>query len=254
LKILELAGRFDALRRSTQNAQTQYARSEVVGIEQGSDISRLLIPEFLKMELSPELFATDFYEKRLLQYRLEGKEKKGAGPIVVLVDNSGSMSGDKTTWAKAIALSLMQQAQSEKRPFASALYERGITTSFSFSSGETMNLSDLLKALSYQPNGGTDISKAISWSFSQIAEQKDADVIVISDGDDSSIRSASWRLDVKGRAANLKTRIFGVLLEEHDSSVISDFKAFCSEFISVTNLRKQGQEMAIDLYNKTVKK
>jgi uncharacterized protein with von Willebrand factor type A (vWA) domain len=253
-KILELAGRFDSLRRATQNAQTQYARSEVVGIEQGSDISRLLIPELIKMDISPELFAADFYEGRCLQYRLEGKEKKGAGPIIVLVDNSGSMTGDRTTWAKAIALALMQQAQAERRPFCLALYETQIVKSVSFEKGENMDLGKLLNILAYAPDGGTNIAPAIDWAFSCISEQKDADVIIISDGDDSSIRNTDWTKKVQSQATELKTRIFGILIEENNSKIVAQFKAFTSECILINDLRKQAQQAAVDIFTKTIKK
>ena len=53
-----------------------------------------------------------------MQYELKGTEKQGKGPIVVCVDNSGSMSGDRETWSIVVALALLEIATMPKREFA----------------------------------------------------------------------------------------------------------------------------------------
>jgi uncharacterized protein with von Willebrand factor type A (vWA) domain len=52
-----------------------------------------------------------------MKYELKGTEKQAKCPVVVCVDNSGSMSGDRETWSKAVALALLEIATMQKRGF-----------------------------------------------------------------------------------------------------------------------------------------
>ena len=53
-----------------------------------------------------------------MQYLLSGNEPLGKGPLVVLLDKSGSMDGPRDIWATALSLALLDQAHRERRPFA----------------------------------------------------------------------------------------------------------------------------------------
>jgi Mg-chelatase subunit ChlD len=55
--------------------------------------------------------------KNLMQFKLEGKEKEGKGPLIVCIDNSGSMAGEREEWAKGFALGLLTIAKKQKREF-----------------------------------------------------------------------------------------------------------------------------------------
>ena len=57
-------------------------------------------------------------ERQILQYQLSGAETLGRGPLVLLLDKSGSMDGTKDLWATALSLALLEHAQAERRPFA----------------------------------------------------------------------------------------------------------------------------------------
>lgn len=116
LRITNLAGRF---RRFAQSRQRQKAagREEVTGIHQDGDPSRLLPMELVGL-LDPE---TEMSVLRRITERQSWcreygcREPVGQGPIIVVVDESGSMAGERNETAKALALAMAWIAQRQKR-------------------------------------------------------------------------------------------------------------------------------------------
>lgn len=98
--------------------------SEIVGVELGDDLTRLTSTEMMSLA-TPEL-ATDFYlrylERRLQVWQVRGPEPAGRGPMVLVCDESGTMTtrdiGDVTreAWSKALCLALVQIAHTQHRP------------------------------------------------------------------------------------------------------------------------------------------
>lgn len=116
LRITNLAGRF---RRFAQSRQRQKAagREEVTGIHQDGDPSRLLPMELVGL-LDPE---TEMSVLRRIAERQSWcreyscREPVGQGPVIVVVDESGSMAGERNETAKALALAMAWIAQRQKR-------------------------------------------------------------------------------------------------------------------------------------------
>jgi uncharacterized protein with von Willebrand factor type A (vWA) domain len=89
----------------------------VVGVEPGGDLSRLLPHELAKLVL-PELEVDTLrrlVERQVLCREYHATEPVGQGPILVTVDESGSMSGEKVHTAKALALALAWIARRQRR-------------------------------------------------------------------------------------------------------------------------------------------
>jgi uncharacterized protein with von Willebrand factor type A (vWA) domain len=115
--IIEKAGRFRLTSQALQRRKVQHGYDDMIGTEMSGDVSRLL-PVELAMLADEEL--EDDAMRRLVerqsqcrQYR--GVERVGKGPIVVTVDESGSMSGEKIENAKAFALTMAYVAQHQNR-------------------------------------------------------------------------------------------------------------------------------------------
>jgi len=117
LKVSDLVGRFRNLARARQKERVDRRRDEVHSIGLGDDLGRVLPVEMAAMRHDTRKL--DFYrrynEKQLLQYDLKAKEKLGRGPMIVLVDRSGSMGGQPMEWAIATALALVDTAARQKR-------------------------------------------------------------------------------------------------------------------------------------------
>ncbi|HEX7376497.1 MAG TPA: hypothetical protein VF278_05260 [Pirellulales bacterium] len=118
-KILEFAGKAIRRCRALQRTKTTASRGELTGIELGGDVSRLVPWEMAQVAGAvPEVETLALYrlaQRRSLCYRQHRVERLGSGPIVIVVDESGSMRGEKIIAAKGIALALAWLARQQNR-------------------------------------------------------------------------------------------------------------------------------------------
>lgn len=115
--IFELAGRYRMLAQSKQRKKFIHGNDDLIGIELGGDLGRLIPPELaLFDDPQTEMDALRrFADRQSMQYAYRGIEPIGRGPVVVCVDESGSMSGSRIHNAKALALALAWIAKHQKR-------------------------------------------------------------------------------------------------------------------------------------------
>jgi uncharacterized protein with von Willebrand factor type A (vWA) domain len=128
-KLMTMAGRMRTLCQSLQRTKTLHGRDDTVGVELSGDVSRLVPSELAQLACGIpelELMALDRVARRQsLSRQYRGLEKLGQGPIVVVVDESGSMHGEPVMTAKAIALALAWLAKRQKRWIALVGYSGG---------------------------------------------------------------------------------------------------------------------------------
>jgi len=116
-RIMELAGRYRRLAQSLQHGKPTHGADEVIGIEFGSDLGRLLPSELVQLD-DDDLeydFLRRFVDRSLQVRELRSSENEARGPIVLVVDESGSMSGEPVAHAKAMALAILWVAEHQKR-------------------------------------------------------------------------------------------------------------------------------------------
>ena len=212
--VLKKAGRISRLASKAKRTRTSQARSEVVDIERGNDIARILPAALarLKHPLLRKLALRDIVEATAPQYKLEGKETLGRGPIVIALDRSGSMNGSPGQWASAAAIALSAQAAKERRAitiieFTSAvdeihkMDEKGRTSkhawrhggyipgTYAVKSGTFHKVSDLdgLKSIAMtlatrRSGGGTDFDPMLRCALDAGLLDDRADFILVTDG------------------------------------------------------------------------
>jgi len=115
--IAKLAGRFRRLAQSKQRQKVTHGADETVGITVGDEIGKMVPAELSKL-MDPTLALDTFRrlsERQVLVRETRASEPVGKGPIVVVVDESGSMSGTPIETAKALALALAWIARKQKR-------------------------------------------------------------------------------------------------------------------------------------------
>ena len=123
-RICELAGRYRRVAQSKQRRKTVHGLDDVVGVEPGGDLARLLPHELAKLAV-PELELDTLrrlVERQTLCREHHASEPVGKGPIIVTVDESGSMAGEKAHTAKALALALAWIARQQGRWAALVAY------------------------------------------------------------------------------------------------------------------------------------
>jgi len=115
--ICNLAGRFRRLAQSKQRQKLKNGFDETVGLKTDSDLGRIL-PQELVALLDPVLeqdVLRRFIERQLWCMEFQGSEPFGKGPIIIVIDESGSMSGERNYASKALALALAWIARQQKR-------------------------------------------------------------------------------------------------------------------------------------------
>ncbi len=191
-KLAEFIGRMRSLARAKQRHKLDHARDEVHSVETGSDLDRVLPDELaaLRHPLLKLDFDRKMVEDGLMQYELTGKEKAGRGPIVALIDRSGSMKDlaggqSREDWAIGVALALADTATRQKRACCIAFFDAVAhpEVTFDFKPGEK-SPAKLAAIASVAPYGGTDYQPALALALERIKGQtyKKADIMLVSDG------------------------------------------------------------------------
>jgi uncharacterized protein with von Willebrand factor type A (vWA) domain len=116
-RICDLAGRYRRLAQSRQRRKVSHGLDDLVGVEPDGDLGRLLPSELAKLAL-PE-FELDalrrVVERQALCRAYQASEPVARGPILVSLDESGSMQGSKIETGKALALALAWIARQQGR-------------------------------------------------------------------------------------------------------------------------------------------
>lgn len=217
-RIARLAGRLRNLALAAQAEKVKSGVGEVYGVELGRNLGRLLASEAVRLR-HPVLrkdFLRRFALGQLLQYRLRGREKAGMGPLVVVWDESGSMMGEKETWAKAVALALLAVAQRQKRPWAGVAFSAGEQCrSVVFDAPHRqVRPGDLVDMARRFFAGGTDFELALGKAREIVGEERSfrrADVVFVTDG--IARVSDEWLDDFLRWKRRTGTRIFAVLVD-----------------------------------------
>jgi Mg-chelatase subunit ChlD len=211
-KILELAGRFRRIAANKRRERVKHGADEIADIEMGADIARLLPSEIAKLTHPARrlAFIRDLMERQALQYQLTGTEPKGKGPLVVALDKSGSMDGERDVWATAVVLALLEQAQVEKRPFAVLCFDYHVTFEAVVKPSEQLPRDALMVGC----GGGTDIARALTRALDVIEQHRGtalgkADVVLVTDGGSEPDPAPA----IRERAKALKTSIVGIAIQ-----------------------------------------
>jgi uncharacterized protein with von Willebrand factor type A (vWA) domain len=190
-KIAAISGRFTRIALQQQKTKVKHPPDEVTSIKTGSEIERLL-PAEMSLLTEPaleDLFYLKFTERGLMQYDLDGRESQGQGPIIVAIDESGSMASEYNglsgeIWSKAVMLGLLSIARLQKRDFALIHFSGGNDLKVDlFPKGECTP-SQLIACASFFYNGGTVFEPWMNKALELVEESRfeKADVICISDG------------------------------------------------------------------------
>ena len=241
-RIVEMAGRIRRIHARVKETKGS-APTDIHSITRGGDVSRILPQEFAALMQTGAL-RTDFFRKivegEALQYDLKGKEKKGKGPIIVCVDESGSMMGAKNEWAKGVALAMLSVADKEGRGWGLIRYTTSVEGSCRQQPKTHRDLTSIATELSAFASGGTLWEPALDLAANWITEDRgygltDADVIFITDGM-CSVES-EWVAEFRAKMDLAEANVYGVVIGES-----GDWKSrmpFCDNVVTLDNMRSE---------------
>lgn len=242
------------LEEELREVRTPFIPAETRGLTRSGDIPRMLPGEAVKFghPMLRMLWHAARAEHGLLTYRVEGveverfmierevmeptekqatKHRQKRGPIVAVVDTSGSMYGTPEVVAKALVLAAARVAHAEKRQcllFAFSGPGEVIEKELSLSES---GLAELLNFLALSFGGGTDADGVLARVINRLNEDtwQKADVLMVSDGEWSS---SSHRVQAVKTARERGTRFHGVQI---GSSGMWGLNAVCDHLYHFTD-------------------
>jgi len=182
-RLLALTQRF--VSRLTTHDPTRSQPTEVYDIGLGGELSRLLPSELISIRASSRRkdFLRRLLGRQLLTYQLTGKEANGS--MVILVDVSHSMTGEKQLVSKALAIALSETAAARGQPVNLLLFGHGTAPLWRADfEGRRPNRHEILALAETFFGGGTDFERPISTAVEIISQRGEGggQIVLISDG------------------------------------------------------------------------
>jgi len=237
-RIALLAGRFKRIAAAKRRQRLKHGADEISDIGQGADLARLLPSEMVRL-LRPRLrlaFLRAFTERQCLQYELTGSAVLGKGPLVVCLDKSGSMRGDRDLWATAVALALLDQAQHERRPFVLLGFDGKVKFEAIVQPGQPMPEAGLFVGCA----GGTDIGGVIEHGLGLIRGQagklRRSDIVLVTDGQSDP----DTALVLREQAKTLDVTILGLGIGVEPEAL----SPWCDEAHAISSLDRIDEKSA----------
>jgi len=251
-KLARMVGRMKFHAQALRKKVFERSSEEVLEVEQGDALHRLLPHEMLS--LHHPLLRKDFYrrflDQELIQYSLRGVEEKGKGPMIVCLDGSSSMSGDKEIWSKAVTLTLLEIARKQRRLFRSICFSSADTPLQILDMNprdryevETKTIMDLAE---YFPGGGTDFQKPLEAALDCLRESrfKKGDIIFITDGECQV--DPQWAEGFREDKEELGFSLFSILIDLGPAS-LGTLKEFSDR---ISTIRQLTGDEAKDIFVK----
>jgi uncharacterized protein with von Willebrand factor type A (vWA) domain len=244
-ELARLVGRFKQDARALRRRTLDRGVAEAYDIERGFELGRLIPAELMALH-HPGLrgdFLRRLLEGEVLQYHLREDEQKGRGPMIVCIDVSSSMQGDKELWAKAVSLTLMDIARRQRRLFRAVLFSSGPESLKVLDLNNRRRyqpeLTKVLEMAEYFPGGGTDFQAPIDAAVALLEEKKlkRGDLVIITDGECQV--APEWLANLRKRKAELKFTVFAVLVDV-GSNELSTLAQFSDRVSSIKQLTVEG--------------
>jgi uncharacterized protein with von Willebrand factor type A (vWA) domain len=251
-KLARMVGRMKFNTLALRKKVFERSSEELLEVEQGDALHRLLPHELLS--LHHPVLRKDFYrrflDQELIQYSLRGVEEKGKGPMIVCLDGSSSMSGDKEIWSKAVTLTLLEIARKQRRLFRSICFSSADTPLQTLDMNardryeiETKAVMDLAE---YFPGGGTDFQKPLDAALDCLRQSrfKKGDIVFITDGECQV--DPQWAENFRDEKERLGFSLFSVLIDMGPAS-LGTLKEFSDR---ITTIKQLTGEEAKDIFVK----
>jgi len=228
----KMRGMFSCFHGTTAGSKKESARCE-----NGNDVSRLVLDEYCKDE---DQFYLEFAERKLSQYQNK-IAPRGSGPVIVLVDETGSMgsllSGERRyVWAKAFALMISKAAKKQNRECLFIGFGGRVCYTISNKDITHENIDEFMMFHSKPSTAWKPaLSKALK-IISSDATYKKADVVLLTDGEDRSIIEDNEFLEkLSAEKKRIDLKVHGILVGSDNSSYVKNLATVADSIIPVTS-------------------
>lgn len=258
-RLTDLVGRMRRLAAAKRRRKEKERCDEVYSVALGGDPARILPAELAAGLASRDpLRRRDFYrrlaEGQILSHELRAEEPSGRGPVVALIDASGSMSGQKMEWAVAVALAVVDQAVGRrrggsKRRSSILFFNSRLVREVAFEPGER-DARKLLEVATVGAGGGTDYRPALARAI-EIAggsKHEGADLLLVTD--------ALCRLndgfvgELEGHKSRLGCKLYSVLIGADRRQAEKELGRYSEEVWGISDLAAGGEGVAGSVFSR----
>jgi hypothetical protein len=212
-RVAKLAGRMYSAMRGSVTRKVAGAPEEVYDVGLGSNVARLLASEYVNW-VDPErevVFYDRIVQRKAMEYKLRGTSRASGGPLVLALDESGSMHEGRREWSKAAAMALARVAFDEGREVAVVHYSRSVVVR-PLRKGDGAGLLAMVRSFL---DGGTRIGLALQNAADQVEAlakrgQGGADVVLVTDGVDYQVEAQAAGV---ARLATIGANLWTVAIE-----------------------------------------
>jgi len=254
-KIAELAGRLKRLAADKQRKKPQTGNGQIDGVTTGNSLKHLVPSEMLYMDSACENhFIQKYMDRTLLNWELKNRNEKESGPIVMLLDSSGSMGdGSADAWAAAVCLAFMDIAKKQGRAFSIVHFNRQVLRTDVWKSKEDWSTDSIVEAIDFfTPSGGTDFMPAIDKGIEVIKDNgsfKKADIVMVTDGYDDI--EDTWKKGFDTVKSELEFNLYSILVggAAGDDYAKTQCSKFSDDCVSLSDALKDDKAV-LDLFGK----
>lgn len=156
--------------------------------------------------------------------------------MICCLDESGSTSGDLAAWGKAVALTLLEIAESEGRKFALIHFSGPGSFKTDVFLPKQYGMEDKLRAAETFLDGGTDFRTPLEEALRLMKEDgfENADIVFVTDGECEL--SESYIEELRAVQAEYRYTVTGVLLDQDDAGMDFSLKSFCQNIYRTSEL------------------
>ena len=251
MKITNMLGKFKEFVHalSIENKDIFLKNTDDVVI--GANLENILPSERAMLALKKPMkymFYNKFVNKQLMQYSETSKVPVGKGPIVICLDKSGSMSGEREVWAKALTLAVSQIANKQKRAMAIIPFDLETHPLFHFEKGN-MTTKDIYNIATISSSGGTNFTDPLTKAFEVIKKEsgfEKADILFITD-DDCKIDKPRIKDFIKTKEET-KTKLTAVFIGIEKKKWKSGLEKIADYTTHIKDIVNEGDAVAKDIF------
>jgi uncharacterized protein with von Willebrand factor type A (vWA) domain len=163
--------------------------------------------------------------------------------MVVCLDTSSSMAGEKEIWSKAVALTLLEIARRERRRFRAILFSSAESELFTIdlNRGEryASDLAGALDLAEYFAGGGTDFERPLDAAVECLGESRfrRGDVVLLTDGECRV--GDEWKERFLREKVRLDFSVYAVLIDV-GGSTLETLAAIADRVSRISELTDEG--------------
>lgn len=249
-EVADMLGEFKKVLASEHATSVNKDVSSVQKTTHSNEITAAIPSQLLRLvdEDMEMLFMKDFANHSLETFEYEHDTEEIQGPIVIAIDESGSMMGTPEVWSKACALAVVHQAQVENRSvfvihFSYTYSARNMKVNV-FPKDKDLDINELIDMAEHFYGGGTDFNQPIERMMQCVDTEEGferADGLFITDG------YSRVEPNILDRLAKFKKdkhfKIIGIQLGGYGD----EMDKFCNENY---NLQELTNDLFLDVNNK----